>query len=84
MTLSGLASEFGVDFHDFTGNRCENVACSLDAFDHCDGFVGGNLAADFGEFDIYDVPQLPGCVRGDADGCNVAIDAQPFMFFRVL
>ncbi len=69
-----------IGLHHLAGERRVDVGGGLDAFHHGAGFVGGDVAADLGEFDEHHVAELFLGVVGDADGGDVAIQSDPFMF----
>src|SRR5713226_4769241 len=74
-----LGCERAVDFQYFARNRRVDVGCRLDRFDYGGGFRLLQAAADLGQFDEHDVAELRLRIIGDADGGDVALDAEPFM-----
>ena len=75
----GLGGERLVDLEHFARDRRVDVGGGLDRFDHGGGFRLLQAAADLGQFDEHDVAELRLRVIGDADGGDIALDAEPFV-----
>jgi hypothetical protein len=75
----GIVGDGLVDLDDFAADGRVDVAGGLDGFHHGAGFPGLHRAAHGGQFDKHDVGQFVLRVVGDADGGDVAADADPFV-----
>ena len=77
----GICGERAVGFDDLAADRRVDVAGRLDGFDDGAGFAGFDFAADLRDFGEDDVSQLGLGVVADADGGDVAREADPFVAF---
>src|SRR5581483_3629688 len=80
----GLAGSVGIDkrglgLEHLVRDRRIDVGGGLDRFDHRCGFGLLQVAADLGQLDKHDITELRLGIIGDPDGCDIALDAEPFV-----
>ena len=83
LIFSGRGRQFAVHLGHGAGGRRVQIRDRLHRFHRAKRLAGGDLGADFGQFDENDVAQRLLGVVGDADGGVLAVGFDPLVLFGV-
>ncbi len=80
---AGIIRQRLIHLDDLAIDRGQDIRGRLDRFDHADLIALANLCFNLWQFHKDNIAQLLGGVFGNAHNHDIALDAQPFMFFSV-
>ena len=75
----GFGRQCLIDLDHFAGDRRIDVGSGFHKLNDGGYFRFLQVAADLRQFDEHDIAELRLCVIGNADGCDIAFDAEPFV-----